>query len=295
MEDSPGREQEGVDMRMGNNPLKNAAAPAKMPKAVACVITHLPNRYGYHAKRWAILRACLMSMRKHAGTECGILVWDNGSDQGFKQWLREVYRPDFLIESGNIGKKSAQAAILRMLPEKTFAAVTDDDMLFYPGWLRESIDLLQVHEKIGVVSAWQARFAFEWGMTSALRWADLVGAQVQAGRFLPDEWERDYAVSIGIDPQSWIANTMGKEDVKITWNGVSFYAQAQHCQFTCRAGEIAPYTRFSQEAMGSEWDFDKAIDAGGWVRAALTERLARHMGNVIDNQLEGELRAMALL
>jgi hypothetical protein len=69
---------------------------------------------------------------------------------------------------------------------------------------------------------------------------------------------------------------------------------AQHCQFLCQAGKIAPFVRWDHRAMAPEKDFDIAIDEAGLLRLTTKERYTRHMGNIIDDDLRMEMKAMQL-
>ena len=70
---------------------------------------------------------------------------------------------------------------------------------------------------------------------------------------------------------------------------------AHHCQFMAVAGRIADMPQWSDEAMAAEQSFDKMIDEAGLLRLTTTERLTRHMGNVLDPDLKMDCRRMGVL
>lgn len=282
-------------MRVGVNPLRHSVAPVNAPDVVAAVITHLPELTGYHKERLAIVKACLNSMRDNAGIRCSILVWDNGSCEALKEWLRDHYHAQFQMWGPNIGKSSAKAAILRMFPPETIVGISDDDMLFYPGWLDEQVKLACAFPNVGTVTGYPCRSMMQHN-ESTLAWARTCGeAKIETGQFIPDEWEIDYAVSTGMDPQSWLAEIKKKQDTRIEYRGMKAYATSHHCQAIYPAGQVAPLTAWDKMATAGELVWDEAIDRAGLLRLATVDRLSEHMGNHIDPKLEGKLKEMGLL
>lgn len=268
-------------MRKGFNPLKNLPAPYQIPPVVLTVITHLPNYEGYHRERAEIIQRCINSMLI---PNVPLLIWDNGSDREFVETLKVLFQPTFLIQSPNIGKQAARAMICHMFPPDTVLSFSDDDMLFAPGWLDASLELLNIYPNVGVVSCWPVRFSFGWGKQAMETWAKREGMW-ETGRFIPETWERDYAKSIGVSPDRWVEQTKNALDYRVSYRGVQAYATAQHCQFICRAGVIAPFTEYKSDAMGEERSFDEAIDNAGLLRLTTIERYARHLGNVAERVL----------
>ena len=281
--------QKGHAVRIGQNPNKQAPASV-FPPQLATVTTHLPKAVGYHEWRLGIVQASLITMRRYSGVP--VMVWDNGSCDELRAWLINDYKPDYLILSPNVGKQSARRAMAGMLPPETIVGFTDDDMLFYPSWWSASLDLLTGYPNVGAVSAWANRVSFDWGTKSALDWAAKSGAKVERGHFIPTAHEADYATSVGLAVGEHLSRVAPRQDIRITYNGLTAYAQAQHCQFICYANRILPHCDYTETAMGGERIFDDKIDAAGLLRLATTERFARHMGNVIDDKLEAELETL---
>lgn len=261
--------------REGRNPNKDAPAALRFPRVLTAVITHLPHEEGYHAGRFEVVKKCLTTMRV---ANVPVLVWDNGSCGRLLDWLQTEYKPDWLMLCRNVGKQAAWAAICRMLPPDTLVGLSDDDMEFMPGWLDASLDLFNTFPNVGVVSAWAVRVSMTWGNKHTLAWA-AKEAQVESGYFIPLDEVRDYYSSTGGDAKMPDKSYQNFVDYRITYNGKSAYACAQHCQFVGRAGTLAPFTRFWQMAMGKEREFDEAIDAAGLLRLTTTKQYARHLGN----------------
>jgi len=274
-------------MRQGQNPLRNSGA-AKLKPVILSVVTHLPNMTGYHARRLEVIQACLISMRAGAGMDATIAVWDNGSCADLRDWLQFEYRPDLLMLSPNIGKTAARTSLFRMCPPGSIVGYADDDMYFYPGWLEPQIELLKHFPNVAVVTGYPVRTSFRWGCENTIRWARK-HAKLETGRFIPDEWERDFATSIGRDPDWQIgAYTQDDTDYRVTHNGRQAYCTSHHCQFVGYQETLVKAARYDGAAMGDEKPMDIRLDDLG-LRLATTQRYTRHIGNIMDDALRLEI------
>lgn len=273
-------------MRVGNNPLKNAESHA-LTQLVLSVITHLPNQEGYHAGRLEVIQTCLRSMIQNAGGQYSLIVWDNGSCSELLDWIADEISPDILVRSKNIGKPSARSALFRMVHPDSIMAYSDDDMYFAPNWLEPQLDLFENFPNVAAVSGYPLRVMFRWGIDKTIEWAKK-NASLEVGRFLPDQYEDDYALSVGRDPEWHKGYTEKDQDYRVTYQGRQAYCTSHHCQFIGLAGTISRLLQYDGMALGNEQPFDIALDQIG-LRLATTERLARHMGNVIDDRLREEI------
>lgn len=265
-------------MRVGNNPNRGKGAE-KLQPVILSVVTHLPNQEGYHEKRLDVIKTCLTTMRAGAGVGT-ILVWDNGSCDALRDWLRDEYKPDLLMLSANIGKTAARTSIIRMCPPSSFVGYSDDDMYFYPGWLNQQMDLLINFPNVAAVSGYPVRTSFRWGTMNTIAWAG-TNAKLEIGRFIPREYEDDFCRSIGRDIDYHVEYTKDDKDYRATYKGRQAYCTAHHCQFIGYQYALAKACKYDGEAMGDEKPFDVALDNLG-LRLCTTQRLTRHMGNVME-------------
>lgn len=269
--------------RDGNNPNK-AAAGVKLPGAQMCVITHLPNRNGYHADRFDVVRACLRSMRARAGVNHSVMVWDNGSMPEFRDWLQGVYKPDALVLSVNVGKTNARTMISRMHHPDTIIGIADDDMYFYQDWLKTSIQLLKGFPNCGVVSAYPVRTQFRWGCKNTIEWCRKNG-DVETGKIIDEQWDRDFCTSVGREYEYQVNTTLNDYDYVVKYKGLEAFATAHHCQYICYAGLLAKFPEWTNKMLSPERDLDDAIDNAGYLRLTTRNRLSRHMGNILDEDI----------
>lgn len=279
-------------MRVGNNPKRTQYADSQFSAFFLCAVTHLPSRDGYHAQRFEVVTECLKSMRDGAVLPHTFAVWDNGSDEGFRSWLTHEFRPDFLILSGNVGLTAAKTSLFRLAPPGSVIAYADDDMLFRPGWLEPQIALLSGFPNVACVSCYPVRTQQRWGNSNTLAWAKK-NAKLEVGRFMLDSDERDFARSVGREP-TWHADYTAHDlDYRITYRGISAYATAHHCQMVARAEVLARIVRYDAAAMAPERLFDDKLDELG-LRLCTIERYARHVGNVLDDEIKAQMQSNRL-
>lgn len=278
-------------MRVGTNP-NRAKAANKFEQVNFAIVTHLPNMdAGYHADRLEVIQVCLSTMRDGAGDRpYSVCVWDNGSCDALRDWLQYEFRPDVLVLSENMGKTAARAGLIKMLPPGSIVAYSDDDIMFYPGWLEPQIELLEHFPKVSVASGYPVRTAFRWGVENTLKWAKKYN--LESGKFIPREWEDDFCVSIGRDPEWHVGYTANDMDYRVTYKGKQAYCTSHHCQFVGYVDRIAPHLFYDDQSMGDEKPFDIAMDKAG-LRLATIQRYARHMGNKLDEKIRQELMVYA--
>lgn len=270
-------------MRLGLNPNKAKPASVVWEKVVLHVITHLPSRVGYHKERLEIVQTCITSMLNGVRMPHSLIISENESCNELTEWIRDCVKPTMLISSKNFGKTANRKMVAEMLPKDTVLCYTDDDMLFYDNWLAPQLELLKSFPNVASVTGYPVRTSFRWGNTHTKKWAEK-HAKLTKGRFIPDEWERDFAISIGRDVAYHFENTQTDSDWLIDYKGMRAYATSHHCQQIGYAGVIAKNLEFDGMAVGEERTFDERLDRHG-LRLATTKRLVRHMGNVIDNEL----------
>jgi hypothetical protein len=280
--------------RIGNNPNRQALA-VKYPPVVAGIVTHLPNETEqYHRGRMDAIKTCLITLRKHAGQEIGVMVWDNGSCDRLKDWLQNVYKPDWLVLSPNIGKAQARCSMYRMLPFDTVFCFSDDDMFYYPNWLLPQMQLLYGFPHVGVVSGYPVRSQFNWGCKRTIEWAEKNG-KVTKGKLIPEEWDIDFCESVGRTMETHKKIIKDTVEVMVEYQDLQAYCTAHHCQFIAKVGVLEKFITWSIEyAMSDEKPFDTAIDAAGLLRLTTVHRYTRHIGNVLDFKFKNEMTKLGV-
>ncbi len=177
-------------------------------------------------------------------------------------------------------------------------AYSDDDILFYPGWLEAQLRILDSFPRTGMVSGIPVRQEFRDCDTNAI--AAYVAAvpeiSVKRGHFIPNEWAREFAVSFGKDP-SRCDTTPDYEEVILNHHGVSAYATAVHFQYVAPKAVIlqALSTNFESRLMREPVRaVDQRIEALGYARLSTTSRYVRHIGNLVSPELTPDLQTLGL-
>ena len=261
---------------MKRKPLKNHL------DCVAAVVVHLPNEDGYHEHRLEVIKTSLLSMRMHAPDWLHIHIWDNGSCEVLRDWLRDEYKPDALTLTKNMGKTYAQAALFRSYPEDQIMVYADDDMFYYPGWLEAQIRIYDTYPD-SVVTGYPTRGACRWGTDNTIEQLREIADKIETGFFMPDQWLEDYSASVGAKQVS--ANIAKTQQTRVIYNGVAAYATSHHCQMLFRAGDLLQFTEYAGKATRNEKGYDIAIDKAGLLRLATKKRYTRHIGNILDGDL----------
>jgi hypothetical protein len=173
-----------------------------------------------------------------------------------------------------------------MLPPETIIAVADDDMFYYPDWLAEHLDIFNTFPRVGTVSGWPVRTQFRFHNKFTLDWGQRFASAFERGKFISEQEERDFCASVERDYKWHKGYTKKDIDTRLTFRGVEAYAEGHHCQWLGKAGTIAPLLSYSKEAMADERPFEYAVDAAQLLRLTTTKRVTRHIGNVLDEELE---------
>ena len=135
-------------MRKGQNPAKFVNQVVKPERITVALLNYIPFLSGFYAEALDVLRISLSSMREDAGLPFDLMVFDNGSCAEVRDFLvaeKEEGRIQYLILSEkNLGKGGAWNMMLAGAPGEIIT-YTDSDVLFYPGWLQRSVQLLDQH------------------------------------------------------------------------------------------------------------------------------------------------------
>jgi len=256
---------------------------------------------GYYRYRLDVLKACLESILKNTEGAYDLLVFDNGSCPevvNYLQTLHQAGKIDFLLLSAkNLGKIGALQVMFNAAPGELIA-YCDDDILFYPGWLAAHLEVLETYPNVGMVSGVPVRNASNYAFLSNRAYIDgsLEGLQVEWAHWIPEEWERDWALSTGRDPDTHLDETRDQEDVRLVLQGVPAYASANHYQYLAPRQVLlkAMPATWTGKLMGHMIDLDEAVDGQGCLRLSTTERYTRHIGNVISPEFADEIRRMGI-
>jgi glycosyltransferase involved in cell wall biosynthesis len=277
-------------MRKGQNPAKFVKDVARPQRITAALLNYIPFLSGFYSETLDVLKICMESMRKDAGLPFDLMVFDNGSCPEVRDFLvkeKEEGRIQYLIlAEKNMGKGGAWNVMLAGAPGEIIA-YTDSDVLFSPGWLSRSVEILEAFPNVGMVTARPFRTPPEF-FESTLEWAR-ENAKLEEGQFIP--WERflEFNLSLGQTEEENKKVYEETRDWRLIYKGITAMAGASHWQFTAYKSRLQQFLPFDMDKpMGQVRQLDKRMNDSGLLRLMVSDPLAMNMSNTLG-YLRGEL------
>jgi len=292
--------------RTGKHPLKRdqkqPAAPQTFQRVSVCTVTHIPMLAGYWEHSLDVLKLFFESLYASTDIPFDLLVFDNASCPEAQNYLLEQQRGgkiQFLHFSAyNLKKLGGMNALFSIAPGE-FVAFADSDVYFLPGWLEESLRVLEAFPEAGQVSALPTIDKTRHYIGQTLRGvAGDSALQVERGQLIPESFIEAHRLSIGREREEYLQNAGAREDLRITRNGVSAYLSAQDFQFITRRKVIQQVLPLEVRRPEEYYDpiyspvFEIKTDEQGWWRLSTTRYLIHHMGNQVPD-LKNELAGVA--
>jgi len=274
-------------MRIGQNPakfVKNVATPERITVAV---LNYIPFLSGFYAQMLDVLNACLISIRESAKTPFDLLVFDNASCEEVHQYLMDEYthnRIQYLFLSDkNLGKGGAWNIMLSGAPGEIIA-YSDNDCLYYPGWLEESVQLLKTYPEVGMVTSRPFRTKPEL-YSKTVEWAQSEPAvKLDNGNYIRFEVFQEFDRSLGQSDEEIRDHYENSEDVRLTFKGVQAIVGASHWQFVTEKRRIAQFLPFDMDRpMGQVRQLDQRMNEAGYLRLMLTQPRVMNMSNTLND------------
>ncbi len=285
--------------RVGMNPSRHQVTDYHPARVTVAMLTHMPNFSGYFSHRFDALRLSLESLIANTTQPYDLMVFDNGSCAevvNYLTGLRDAGKIHYLIlSSRNIGKIGAFQIMFRAAPGE-IVAYSDDDILFYPGWLESHLEIIDTYPNVGMVTGIYLRTQVVEGLQAVETFLNQPGVEVRRGRLIPEEWERDYVADSGRDWDQYQAETANLQDIQIRYKGVTCLATAHHAQFVSPRQVIlqALPDEWSGRLMGKMREVDLAVDRSGYLRLSTQARTTQLMGNIIGDAIAAKAHAMGL-
>jgi len=270
-------------MRKGQNPAKTLNQVAKPERITVAVLNYIPIVSGFFAEMPEVLKACLTSLRKDPGLPFDLMVFDNGSCEEVQQYLLEEQsagRIQYLaLSEKNLGKGGAWNIIFGAAPGE-IVAYADNDVYFYPGWLKRSVEILETYPRVGMVTARPFRTKLEL-YTATIEWArSTPEVQHETGQFISWESFREFALSIEKTEQEARVLFDSSNDDRLTYRGVTAHIGASHWQFTAYKSVMQQFLPFDMDRpMGQVRQLDERLNAAGYLRLMVSVPLAMNMSN----------------
>jgi glycosyltransferase involved in cell wall biosynthesis len=271
-------------MRKGQNPAKFVKEVAKPERITVAVLTYIPFLSGFYAETLEVLKVSLESLRNAPGLPFDLLVFDNGSCPEARDYLiaeKEAGRIQYLMLSEkNLGKGGAWNIMLTGAPGEIIA-YADSDILYYPGWLARSMELLETFPKVGMVTARPFRTNPEYH-TSTRAWA-AQNATLEEGQLIPWETFWEFNRSLGQDEAENRKIYSETRDWQIRYQGQIALIGASHWQFVAYKSRLAEFLPFEMDKpMGQVKQLDQRMNAAGYLRLMVSDPLVMNLSNTTD-------------
>jgi GT2 family glycosyltransferase len=279
-------------MRYGQNPAKFVETVARPERVTVVLVTYVPFQAGYFADALDVLKHCLSSLRSATPEPHDVLVFDNASAPEVVEHLRQAQAAgeiDYLFLSDrNLGKGGAWDIALQAAPGE-IVAYADGDVFFHPGWLPQSLAVLEGYPKVGMVSSRPMRTRPEF-IGATLRWAESTPeVELERGSFVPWEVFQEHDVALGHSEEDVRRRYDETEDIRLRYRGVEAFVGAVHWQFLARREVLRQVLPLSLDRpMGQVRALDERLDAAGFLRLMTPSPLVRHMGNAVPADVRGE-------
>jgi glycosyltransferase involved in cell wall biosynthesis len=281
-------------MRVGQNPAKSVKQVVQPKKVTVATITYIPHVKGYYSESLQVLKTCLSSLWENTGIPFDLFVFDNNSCSEVREFLLDSKEKGLiqylLLSDNNIGKGGAWNIIFQGA-QGEIIAYADSDVVFYPGWLEHSIDILNTFPNAGMVTGRPLRSPEEYS-SKTLDWAQSHDdISLEKGNFIQWEIFREHVLSLGIteaQAREWFES---KSEWRVTYQGVSALIGAAHFQFVTKKNIIQEFLPFKMDRpMGQVRTLDKMINQAGYLRLTTCEPYVRHIGNKIAGTKDYELQ-----
>lgn len=272
-------------MRKGQNPAKQLNSVARPERITAAVLNHIPFLEGFYADMLKVLDTSLSTLRENAGLPFDLLVFDNGSCREAREYLLSQFEQghiqQLILSDKNVGKGGAWNVMLQAAPGEIIA-YADNDVIYSPGWLKESVRVLETYPQVGMVTSRPFHTKPEL-YTAVVKWGEShPEANLTRGKFIEPEWIREFLLSVGRTEEE-IQQDIAMEDVQLNYRGIKAYAGASHWQFLTWKKTVQEFLPIDlSKPLGQVLRLDEMIDQKGYLRLMTAEPYTMNLSNSLE-------------
>jgi hypothetical protein len=161
-------------------------------------------------------------------------------------------------------------------------AYADQDVLFLPGWLEASLEVIDAFPEAGMVTAQPARRGTAKCLSTLRGAQEATDVMIETGDLLPRESHHAYRVGLGRTEEEFASIVKGREDVAITREGGRAFVSADHFQFVMPQkvlDNLLPFDVSGPLSPEDDSKIDIGVDELGFWRLSTEQFLVHHLGN----------------
>lgn len=274
-------------MRVGQNPAKYVKEVEKPARITVAVLNYIPFMSGFYAESLDVLKVTLNSLNQNTKADYDLMVFDNGSCPEVQDYLLSEQREGriqyLMLSDKNLGKGGAWNQILAGAPGEIIA-YADSDVMFKPGWLQRSVEILETYPNVGMVTSRPFRTKSEY-FTSTQSWGEEnEDVTVSSGQLIPWETFLEFNLSLGHEEEKIREIYESTEDIWLDYKGVRAVLGASHWQFVSYKSLLQQFLPFEMSRpMGQVRQLDERMNAKGYLRLMVPDALVLNMSNTLIN------------
>lgn len=287
--------------RVGRHPLKDKSIKIKDPeiqRVTVTTITYIPMLAGYWQESLEVLKLFFESLYAHTPQPFDLMVFDNGSCDEVKSYLADLQKQgkiQYLVFSEqNLRKLGALNFLLSAAPGE-YIAYADSDVYFLPGWLEESLKILETFPEAAKVTALPIVMD-----TSSPIFYDVFSGPLKAGYsdpsieieegiIVPDFYIDAHRVSLGETKQQYDNRINQRKDYLIRRGDCEALISGSDFQFTITQkalDQVLPLQfdaqRFGGDSIYSPILEHSLVEKGFW-QISTKGYYVHHMGNKVPD------------
>jgi glycosyltransferase involved in cell wall biosynthesis len=281
-------------MRKGQNPTKQLKTVAKPERVTVAVLNHIPILEGFYDDMMNVLDLSLRSLREDPGMLFDLLVFDNASCKEARDYLLREFEKgniqQLILSDKNVGKGGAWNIMLQAAPGEIIA-YSDNDILYSPRWLSESVKVLETYPNVGMVTS-RPFHSLPDLYSATVEWGEKnKEAHLERGHFIDPQWMREFLLSIE-RTEDEIQKDITEEEVKLTYKGLTTYAGASHWQFLAWKKTLLEFLPIDlSKPLGQVLRMDEMINKTGYLRLMTEKPYTMNLSNSVELPDQGRITA----
>lgn len=277
--------------RSGQNPMKWLPASEKPERITVVTIVHVPKLEDYWRHSLAVLKVFFRSLRANTPLPFDLYVFDNGSAEVVQDYLVELRRAGLVqclvLSQRNLRKLGALNFLLQVAPGE-IVSFADSDVLFLPGWLEATLEVLEAFPEAGQVTALPTADTADRHCAATRRGiaqdSDLAVSKGPA--LIPEHHIEAHRTSLGATAEEYAKRLKDRQDVLISRGDVRAFVSAQDFQFTTRREFLERVLPLKVREASDYYDpvyspvLERKVDELGLWRLSTAGYHIHHLGNV---------------